>query len=113
MGSGCVGRAVELPLPADGLFRFALGLESVAGNGLARRRRVVIALPNFVELLYFFRAQRLSLAEHVRHERDLGEMLHGFHFHESAFEGRAKGHHTMVCHQNRVVVWNQWFERIG
>ena len=65
-----------------------------------------------MQLLHFFFAERLGLAEHVSYERDLGEVLHRFHLHERALKRRTISHHAMVRHQDRVMMGNQRFERV-
>ncbi len=73
-------------------------------------RGVVVAEANFVQLLYFFFAQGLRLAEHVGDEGDLGEVLDGFHVHEGGLEGRTEGDDAMVRHKNRVVIGDERLE---
>src|SRR5207247_757911 len=48
----------------------------------------------------------------MRHERDLRKMLDCFHLHVSMIQVAAVCNHAMVRHQNRIVLWNQGFQRV-
>ena len=55
----------------------------------------------------------LLAAEQVRDQRDLGEVLDGFHLHVGVFERVAVGHDAVVRHEDRVVGWNIGLESLG
>src|SRR6266550_1722956 len=56
--------------------------------------------------------QRPLPSEQMRHERDLRKMLDCFHLHVSMIQVAAVCNHAMVRHQNRIVLWNQGFQRV-
>ena len=49
----------------------------------------------------------------MRDQRDLGEVLDGFHVHVGVEQVNAVGHHAMVRHEDGIVVGNQRRERLG
>jgi len=58
---------------------------------------------NFVEFRHFVCAERLFVAEKVRNERDLGEVLDGFHAHVGALERRPEGDDSVIRHEDGIV----------
>ena len=58
-------------------------------------------LPQLADVLL---ADGLLLAEHVRDQRDLGEVLHRLHVHVGVQQVNTVGHDAVVGHQDRDVV---------
>ena len=50
------------------------------------RCSAIVAMTHFVEFLHFFFTERLRIAEQMGNQRNLREVLHGFHFHVGTFE---------------------------
>lgn len=75
-----------------------------------RRRRVdaEILAPDGNQLVKVAALELLLLAQDARNQRDLREVLDRLHLHESMLKVFAVRHHTMVGHENGIVLGNEW-----
>jgi CheY-like chemotaxis protein len=96
--------------------RLKIGSKVIRGDRHARRcgsSAPVVAVADLVEFLHFFFTEGLLVAEQVRDQRDLREVLHGFHLHVGTFERRTKRHDAVIRHQDGIMVWNERLEGVG